>query len=116
LADRENANRRNILFLMSDSLTPHLTGPYGDTVGSTPNLDNLASMGVLFENAYCNSPLCAPSRASMVTGRYVSEIGCFDNASAFLSEWPTMGHVLGAAGYETVIIGNTNFLVGECID
>ncbi len=100
----------NLLFVMSDSLTPHLTGPYGDTVGSTPNQDRLASAGVVFENAYCNSPLCVPSRASMVTGRYVSELGCFDNGSEFSSEWPTMGHCLGAAGYETVIIGKMHFV------
>ncbi len=103
-------SKMNILFLMSDSLIKHFTGPYGDTAGSTPNLDKLASAGVVFENAYCNSPLCAPSRASMVTGRYVSEIGCFDNASEFSSEWPTMGHVLGAAGYESVIIGKMHFI------
>lgn len=100
----------NILFVMSDSLTPHLTGPYGDTAGSTPNLDRLASAGVVFENAYCNSPLCVPSRASMVTGRYVSDLGCFDNANEFSSEWPTMAHCLGAVGYETVIIGKMHFV------
>ncbi len=100
----------NILLLMSDSLTPHLTGPYGDTAGSTPNLSKLASKGLVFERAYCNSPLCVPSRASMVTGRYASEIGCFDNASDFASEWPTMAHSLGAAGYESVIIGKMHFV------
>ena len=100
----------NILFIMSDSLVPQLAGPYGDTVGSTPHLDALAASGVVFENAYCNSPLCAPSRASMVTGRYVSELGAFDNGSAFAAEWPTMGHALGAAGYESAIIGKMHFI------
>jgi len=100
----------NILLLMADSLTPHLTGPYGDTAAVTPSLDALARRGVVFENAYCNSPLCVPSRASMVTGRYASDLGCFDNASEFSSEWPTMGHCLGAADYETVIIGKMHFV------
>ncbi len=100
----------NVLFVMSDSLTPHLTGPYGDRGGSTPNLDNLASDGVVFENAYCNSPLCVPSRASMVTGRFASDLMCYDNASAFSSEWPTFGHSLAAAGYETTIIGKMHFV------
>ena len=100
----------NILLLMSDSLVPQLSGPYGDTVGSTPNLDRLAAAGVTFENAYCNSPLCTPSRASLTTGRYVSEIGAFDNGSAFSSEWPTLAHSLGAKGYETVIIGKMHFI------
>ncbi len=100
----------NVLFLMSDSLTPHLTGFHGDNAARTPHLDQLARNGVVFENAYCNSPLCAPSRASMVTGRYVSEIGAFDNASEFSSEWPTIGHALGAVGYETAIIGKMHFI------
>ncbi|MBU7004932.1 MAG: sulfatase-like hydrolase/transferase, partial [Theionarchaea archaeon] len=100
----------NVLFLMSDSLTPHLTGPYGDGAGSTPNLDELARRGVVFENAYCNSPLCVPSRASMVTGRYSSDLNCYDNASDFASEWPTIGHSLGSIGYETYIIGKMHFV------
>jgi choline-sulfatase len=72
----------------------------------------LAENGVVFENAYCNCPLCAPARASLLTGRYVSEINCFDNASEFSSEWPTLGHVLAARGYESVIIGKMH-LVGH---
>ena len=102
--------RPDILLILCDSLAPHFTGPYGDGVGATPNLDRLAARGVVFENAYCNTPLCAPSRASLVTGRYASELGCFDNASAFASEWPTLGHALGAVGYETAIIGKMHFV------
>jgi choline-sulfatase len=102
--------RPNILFLMADSLVARLTGIYGNGAGATPNLDRLAAEGVVFENAYCNSPLCAPSRASLVTGRYVSDIGCLDNANEFLSEWPTIGHALGAAGYETAIVGKMHFI------
>jgi choline-sulfatase len=100
----------NILFIMSDSLAPHFVGAHGDPVGATPNLDGLAARGVLFERAYCNSPICASSRASMVTGRYLSEVGAFDNGNEFSSEWPTMGHVLRARGYETAIIGKMHFV------
>lgn len=100
----------NILMVMSDSIVPQLSGPYGDRVGGTPNLDRLARAGVVFEHAYCNSPLCAPSRASMVTGRYASDIGALDNGDPFSSEWPTFGHALGAAGYETAIIGKMHFI------
>lgn len=100
----------NILYIMADSLAPHDMGAYGDAAARTPNLDQLAASGVTFDRAYCNSPLCAPSRASMVAGRYVSELGAFDNADSFRSEVPTIGHVLGAAGYETAIIGKMHFV------
>ncbi len=100
----------NVLFLMSDSLAPHFTGVYGDEAGSTPNLDQLASRGVVFDNAYCNSPLCVPSRASLVTGRHCSDLNCYDNASAFSSEWPTIGHALGASGFDADIIGKAHFV------
>ena len=103
-------SKPNILFILCDSLAPHFTQPYGDGSSLTPNLARLADRGVVFENAYCNVPLCAPSRASLVTGRYASELGCFDNASAFASEWPTLGHSLGAVGYETAIIGKMHFV------
>jgi len=100
----------NILFIMTDSLIPQFTGPYGDPYGSTPTLDALARRGVVFENSYCNSPLCAPSRASMVTGRYVSQIGALDNANEFSSEWPTIGHAMAAGGLEPVIAGKMHFV------
>ncbi|MCL1887621.1 MAG: sulfatase-like hydrolase/transferase [Kiritimatiellaeota bacterium] len=106
----ENTRRPNILFVMSDSLSPQFMGAYGDTAGSTPNLDALAQGGVLFGRAYCNSPLCAPSRASMATGRHVSDIGAYDNANAFPSDVPTMAHALKRAGYETAIVGKMHFV------
>lgn len=102
--------RPNILLIMCDSLPPHFTGAHGDPVGATPNLDRLADRGIVFENAYCSYPLCAPSRASLLTGRYASQIGCFDNGSPFAPEWPTLGHALGAAGYDTAIIGKMHFV------
>jgi choline-sulfatase len=107
---RTKLNKMNILFIMTDSLAPHFISVYGDKAARTPNLDALARNGVTFKNAYCNSPICAPSRASLITGRYISEIGCFDNASEFSTEWPTIGHILGAAAYETPVIGKMHFV------
>jgi choline-sulfatase len=95
--------------IMADSLSPHFTGFHGDRCGATPTLDRLASEGVVFERTYCNSPMCAPSRASFVSGRYVGEIGAFDNANEFSSDWPTIAHSLGGLGYETAIIGKMHF-------
>ncbi len=101
---------KNILFIMTDSLVPDFMGLYGDKSGNTPNLSRLAERGTIFENAYCNSPLCAPSRASMTTGRYVSDIGVFDNANSFSSDVPTIAHALSSRGYESTIIGKMHFL------
>ncbi len=100
----------NIVMIMSDSLYPQSLGSYGDGCAVTPHLDRLAAQGVQFGNVYSNCPLCTPSRASMVTGRYASELRCYDNASAFSSEWPTVAHVLAAPGYETSIIGKMHFV------
>lgn len=100
----------NILFVMADSLVPFVTGPYGDRAGAAPHLDALAATGTVFDNAYCNAPLCVPSRASMMTGRYTSEIGVFDNANEFSSEWPTIPYALRAAGYETMLIGKMHYV------
>ena len=102
----------NVLFIMTDSLPPQLCSVWGGLPGSAPNIDRLAGNGVVFERAYCNCPLCAPARASLVTGRYVSQIGAFDNASEFSSEWPTIGHAMQASGREAVVIGKMH-LVGH---
>lgn len=100
----------NILFIMCDSLAAQFCSPYGDRAGATPHLQKLAETGVTFNRAYCNSPLCTPSRASCMTGRFPSSIGALDNAGSFSTEWPTMGHNLGGAGYDTAIIGKMHFV------
>ena len=61
--------RPNILMIMADQLAAPAIGCYGNAVVKTPAMDRLAAEGTLFENCYCNSPICAPSRASMCTGR-----------------------------------------------
>lgn len=70
----------NVVFILSDQHNPFFTGCYGHPLAETPAIDGLAARGVRFENAYCNYPLCVPGRASMFTGRYVFEIGTWDNA------------------------------------
>lgn len=96
------AERPNILLIMTDQHNPHVTGCYGDSVVQTPNLDRLAERGVVFENAYCNYPLCAPSRMCFMTGREPYEIGAWANQSVLPSDMPTFAHALGQTGYEVV--------------
>lgn len=109
---RETDERPNILLIMSDEHDPAVTGCYGHPHVQTPHLDRLAREGVTFERAYCNSPICVPSRASFLTGRYVHEIGVWDNSAPLKREFPTFGSYFEAAGYETLLCGRTH-LVGD---
>ena len=81
-----------------------------DSVIKTPNLDELARTGVVFSSAYCNSPLCAPSRFTMCSGQLPSRIGGYDNASVLNPDVPTYAHYLRREGYETVLAGKMHFI------
>jgi choline-sulfatase len=83
---------------------------YGHAVVKSPHLSALAESGVVFENAYCNSPLCAPSRASMMTGLLPSRIGAHDNAAEFPASIPTFSHYLRQMGYYTCLCGKMHFV------
>ena len=102
-------SRPNILILMADQLTAAALPAYGNLVARTPHLDRLAREGVVFDAAYCNSPLCAPSRAVLMTGRLPSSTGAYDNAVEFPSQSPTFAHYLRAAGYRTILAGKMHF-------
>ena len=64
-----NESNTNVLFIMSDEHSREIAGCYGNRIVRTPNIDALAARGVVFENAYCNSPICVPSRASLAHRR-----------------------------------------------
>ncbi len=102
--------RPNILFVMADQLAPSALRAYGNRVTQTPNLDALAADGVVFDSAYCNSPLCAPSRASLLTGLLPSRLGAYDNGAEFAASFPTLAHHLRAAGYFTCLAGKMHFV------
>ena len=95
----------NIVLIMADQLAAPALPFYGHPVVQTPHLSEMARNGILFENAYCNSPLCAPSRASMLTGQLPSRIGAYDNAAYFHGDLPTLAHYLRAMGYSTCLSG-----------
>ena len=103
-------SRPNILVLMSDQHSKRQLGCYGDSLVRTPNLDRLASEGMLFENAYCPSPVCVPSRMSFMTGRTPSGNRVWTNQNVLHSGIPTWAHALGIAGYETALIGRMHFV------
>ena len=103
--------RPNILYVMADQMAAPLLHMYDPASPiQTPNLDRLARRGVVFESAYCNSPLCAPSRFTMVTGQLPSKIGGYDNASNLGSDVPTYAHYLRREGYHTALAGKMHFI------
>lgn len=94
----------NVLFIMSDDLCTALSG-YGHPQCNTPNLDRIASRGVQFERAYCQYPVCGPSRASIMTGLYPASIGATSNGrSDFRKRHPdivTLPQLFRQNGYYT---------------
>lgn len=102
--------RPNILFVMCDQLSAFACSAYGNQDVRTPHLQRLAEDGVVFQRAYCNAPLCAPSRASMMTGCLPSAIGVNDNGEELPSSVPTFVHQLRLSGYKTVLSGKMHFI------
>lgn len=103
-------DRPNILLVMVDQMTVRAMSVYGNRVARMPNLERLASESAVFDQAYCASPLCAPARFSLLTGRGAVGIGAFDNASEFPASIPTIAHHLRDCGYWTVLCGKMHFI------
>ncbi len=99
----------NILFVMADQLAAPVLSTYGGKTAKTPHLDKLAAEAVVFDSAYCNSPLCAPSRYVLMSGQLPSKIGAYDNAAEFPSDIPTYAHYLRHSGYRTALSGKMHF-------
>ncbi|TKA97546.1 choline-sulfatase [Cereibacter changlensis] len=102
--------RPNILILMVDQLNGTLfpDGP-ADWLHA-PNLKKLAERSARFANAYTASPLCAPARASFMSGQLPSRTRVYDNAAEFASDIPTFAHHLRRAGYQTTLSGKMHFV------
>jgi choline-sulfatase len=99
----------NILIVMVDQLAPAFLPIYGHRVVKAPHLEALAREAVVFESAYCNSPLCSPSRAVFMTGQLPSRSGVYDNAAEFRADIPTYAHHLRNLGYRTILSGKMHF-------
>jgi choline-sulfatase len=99
----------NLVVIMSDEHHPRAMGVAGHPFVVTPNLDRLAARGTRFAAAYCNSPICVPSRASFATGRYVHELGTWDNAIAYDGSVSGWGHALQRSGHRVYSIGKLHY-------
>jgi choline-sulfatase len=102
--------RPNLLLIMVDQLAAGWLPAYGHPVVQAPTLTQLAHEGVVFESAYCPSPLCLPSRAGLLTGKLPSRTGTFDNAAELAASTPTVTHHLRALGYTTCLAGKMHFV------
>lgn len=101
---------KNILFVMWDQLRADYLRCYGHPTIETPTIDALAKRGVLFSRAYCQSPVCGPSRMSFYSGRYVTSHGAtWNNVPLRVSEL-TLGDYLRPLGYRVGIVGESHFL------
>jgi choline-sulfatase len=99
----------NTIIIMSDEHRSDFLGCAGDPVAKTPHMDSLANRGVTFTNAYCNSPICVPTRASIATGRYIHDNRCWDSAQAYHGQIPGWGHRLIEKGHEVVSVGKLHY-------
>ena len=105
-------NKPNFLIIMSDEHSAQYSSVYGHPIIKTPNMDKIAKQGMTFTNNVCNSPLCVPSRASFMTGQYVSNNEIWDNTKPMPSDKITWPYILRNNGYEAVLSGKMH-LIGQ---
>ena len=108
-----DTKKPNIIFILADQIAAPLLRVHNKSSPiKTPHIDALAAKSAVFSSAYCASPLCAPSRSSLVTGQLPTRIGAWDNASPLGVDVPTYAHYLRREGYETALAGKMHF-IGE---
>jgi arylsulfatase A-like enzyme len=100
---------RNILFIVGDDSSAQVLECYGNPLVRTPNLDRLASGGTRFGRAYCNSPVCTPSRQSMITGKLPHAVGVTLLQTALAEDQLTIAEHLKQFGFKTGAVGKMHF-------
>jgi choline-sulfatase len=98
---------------MSDEHNPKVAGYAGHPIVKTPHLDALSARGTTFSSAYTTSPVCIPARAGFACGKYIHQIGFWDNADAYDGSVPSWHHVLRERGHRVVSIGKLHFRVAD---
>ncbi|WP_420601053.1 sulfatase [Flagellimonas sp.] len=107
--DATNTGRPNILFIMSDDHAYQAISAYDSTLIRTPNIDRLAKEGMLFTNASVTNSICAPSRATILTGKHTHINGKIDNLTPFDTTQVTFPQLFQKAGYQTAMFGKLHF-------
>ena len=106
---KEVKKRPNILFIMSDDHAYQAISAYSDKLIKTPNIDRLADEGMLFTNACVTNSICAPSRATILTGKHTHINGKIDNIMPFDTTQVTFPKLFQEAGYQTAMFGKLHF-------
>lgn len=101
--------RPNILFIMSDDHAYQAISAYDSTLIRTPNIDRIAKEGMLFTNASVSNSICAPSRATILTGKHTHINGKIDNLTPFDTTQVTFPQLFQEAGYQTAMFGKLHF-------
>lgn len=94
---------------MSDEHNPKVLGSAGHPIIQTPHLDSLAARGTTFKNTYTTSPVCIPARAGFACGKYINQIGFWDNADAYDGSIPSWHHIIRDQGFNVTSIGKLHF-------
>jgi arylsulfatase A-like enzyme len=102
---KTNSSQPNFLFIVVDQMQSACLGCNGNKEVQTPSIDRLASDGISFQRAYCNNPVCMPSRATMITGLTPRQHGCITNGNILPQNIPTITGELVRAGYHTHAVG-----------
>ncbi len=107
--NQTSTKRPNILFIMSDDHAYQAISAYGSQLLKTPNIDRLADEGMLFNNACVSNSICAPSRATILTGKHTHINGKIDNRMPFDTTQVTFPQIFQKNGYETAMFGKLHF-------
>ncbi len=108
-SQKKSIERPNILFIMSDDHAYQAISAYSDKLIKTPNIDRIADEGILFTNASVTNSICAPSRATILTGKHTHLHGKIDNRMPFDTTQVTFPQLFQNAGYETAMYGKLHF-------
>ena len=108
-AQRTKNKRPNIIFIMSDDHAYQAISAYDDKLLQTPNIDRLAKEGMLFTNASVTNSICAPSRATILTGKHTHINGKVDNYFPFDTTQVTFPQIFKKNGYKTAMFGKLHF-------
>lgn len=99
---------KNVILICADQLRADSLGYVNSNV-ITPNIDKLAEKSVVFNNSFCSNPICSPSRATMITGRYAQNTGLWNIGTYLNEDEDTLADYLSSNGYKTIAVGKTHF-------
>ena len=108
--------KKNVIFYFSDQQRWDTIGVYGQPLNITPNLDQMALEGIIFDNAFSCQPVCGPARSCVQSGVYSTKTGCFVNGISLPQNIPTIAKKFNDAGYQTAYVGKWHLASDDGIE